>query len=98
MTIRVFIVKNRSGRQATINLVPTLKGEIVDLEKQAYAFGGPFALGGDNDVNLAMVVASGATSPLVGGRVESAPALKDPWPVKADQKIAIPAGLLPVPL
>lgn len=98
MTIRVYIVKNRSGRQATIDLVPTLNVEAVVVEKQAYVFGGPFALGGDNDANLAMIVASDATAPPVAGHFESAPALKDPWPAKAGPKIAIPAGLLPAPL
>lgn len=98
MTIRVYVVKNRSGRQATIDLVPALNGEAVLVEKQAYVFGGPFALGGDNDANLAMIVASNATTPPIAGHVESAPALKDPWPVKADQKIAISTVLLPASL
>jgi hypothetical protein len=98
MTIRVYIVKNRSGRQATIDLVPALNGEAIVVEKQAYVFGGPFALGGDNDANLAMIVAGNATTPPVAGHFESAPALKDPWPAKADQKVTIPPGLLPAPL
>lgn len=98
MTIRVCILKNKGTRQATLDLVPKLSGGTVVLAKQAYVFGGPIVLReGDGDALLAMPVANGATRPPAPGHFHSQVSVKDPWPVKADQKIALPAELLPKP-
>lgn len=103
MTYQVSILRNKTGQQTTLDLVPTFSSGQVVTPKQAYVFGGPVRLNLGNRGEAVLATAdSSVLSYLDGavsaGRIEVQGLTKDPWPASASDQVPIPSSLLTDPI
>lgn len=103
MTYQVSILRNKTGQQTTLDLVPTFSNGQVVTPKQAYVFGGPVRLNLGNGGEAVLATADSSVLTYLsgqasGGRIALEGLTKDPWPASASDQVPIPSSLLTNPI